>query len=219
MENLEDKHVWLFGFLHEKGKRLVMNLQTSLRKLWGVKNHLAYQLKRYVFLHSSRKSQFTSIFNSGGFGASPSLSGAGSDMAQTQVVRSELPKLIKKYAITSMLDVPCGDWYWMQHIDLTGVDYTGADIVDGLISADNNRFGGKQIKFVVLDMVQDDLPMVDLIFCRDCLIHLTLEDGRKAIQHFKDSGSKWLLTTTYTSIELYINHDTKTNLPASNKPR
>lgn len=177
-----------------------MKASLLIRKVLGIKDYLIYMLHRFRFLNSTRKSQFTNIFNSGGFGGgSPSLSGAGSDMEQTSVVRNELPKVIQKYSITSLLDVPCGDMYWMQHVDLSGVDYIGVDIVDELIKMNNLRFEADQKKFIALDMVKDKLPRVDMIFCRDCLIHLKINDARLAIQNFKNSGSKWLLTTTYTS--------------------
>ena len=38
-----------------------------------------------------------------------SLSGRGSNLEQTTVIRKEIPKLIKKYAFKTMLDAPCGD--------------------------------------------------------------------------------------------------------------
>lgn len=179
--------------------RYFVHLFSFVRKIMGVKDHVLYKLSRYRLLHSPRKSQFTTIYKSGGFGGSLSLSGVGSDLEQTRVIRDELHRVIQKYAIKSMLDVPCGDMYWMQHVDLKGVDYIGADIVDDLARVNNMRFGGEQKKFVVLDIVQDDLPQVDLIFCRDCLIHMKLNDAKLAIQNFKKSGSKWLLTTTYSS--------------------
>lgn len=184
------------------GRNIYMKSIQYLRKIWCVKDHLRYKLDRYRFLRSNLKTQFTSIFNEGGFGGSPSLSGAGSDMEQTMVVRSELPRIIQKYSIKSMLDVPCGDMYWLQSINLSTVDYIGADIVDELIKLNIMKFGesGKSKKnFLLLDMCKDKLPLVDLILCRDCLIHLKLSDAKLAIQNLKNSGSKWLLTTTYTS--------------------
>jgi hypothetical protein len=51
---------------------------------------------------------------------------------------------------------------------------------------------------MVLDITKDKIPTVDLILCRDCLIHLSLKYMADAIYNFKSSGSKYLLATTYT---------------------
>ena len=34
---------------------------------------------------------------------------------------------------SSLLDLPCGDFHWMQHTDLSGVQYIGGDLVGDLI--------------------------------------------------------------------------------------
>ena len=39
-----------------------------------------------------------------------SLSGSGSSMEATSLIRVELEAFMNKYKIHSMLDVPCGDW-------------------------------------------------------------------------------------------------------------
>jgi hypothetical protein len=47
-----------------------------------------------------------------------SKSGPGSSLDQTAVIRDRLPKLLAKLGIKSVLDIPCGDLNWMQHVDL-----------------------------------------------------------------------------------------------------
>ena len=49
----------------------------------------------------------------------------------------------------------------------------------------------------MLDLVEGDLPTVDLIFCRDCLVHFSARLAMKAIGNIKRSRSKYLLTTTF----------------------
>ena len=39
-----------------------------------------------------------------------------------------------------MLDIPCGDFYWMKEVDLKDIEYIGADIVDELIKKNNDKF-------------------------------------------------------------------------------
>ena len=173
----------------------------KLKKIWGIPKHILHKYQQYRFLYSSRKNQFTSIYNAGGFGSSPSLSGAGSDLVQTAIIRNKLPFLLNTYEVKSMLDIPCGDWYWLKHVDLTGIQFIGADLVDELIAV-NNKYANDKKSFTVLDLVKDNLPLVDLIFCRDCLIHLKFSDCELAIENIIKSGGKWLLTTTYNSIPI-----------------
>jgi SAM-dependent methyltransferase len=168
--------------------------------LRGLPRGLAHKLAGRLFLFKSRKEQFTYVFQQGGFGNSPSLSGSGSDLEQTRVVREEVSRLLRELSITSILDIPCGDWYWMRHVDLRGIRYIGADIVPGLIQRNIAEFGtSDEHSFIVRDLCCDELPKVDLVFCRDCLVHLRLGDGRKALQNIRRSGSRYLLATTHPS--------------------
>lgn len=171
-------------------------------QLWaGLPRGLGYKLSRRLLRVSSRKRQFETIYKRGGFGGSPSLSGAGSDLVQTERIRAELPLLLARRRIRTILDAPCGDWYWMQHVDLTAYNYIGADLVEGLVVENNRRFGKSNRRFIRLDICKDPIPEVDLVLCRDCLIHLRTRDCLKAMQNIRSSGSKYILTTTYPQRE------------------
>lgn len=122
-----------------------------------------------------------------------SRSGAGSNLFNTEPLRKELPKLLGEYGITSMLDAPCGDFYWMRHVALK-VSYLGVDIVPEMISENINKYGPM---FVCLNIMSAQLPKADLIFCRDLFGHFPYEDIKKIIKNFKKSGSKYLLVTHF----------------------
>jgi len=62
-----------------------------------------------------------------------------------------------------------------------------------------DKFSKTAVEFVTLDIVKDKIPAVDLIFCRDCLVHLKVKDAHQALRNIAGSGSKFLLTTTFTS--------------------
>jgi hypothetical protein len=38
---------------------------------------------------------------------------------------------------------------------------------------------------------------MDVILCRDCLVHFAFDDVRAALRNFARSGAGWLLTTTF----------------------
>lgn len=150
---------------------------------------------------------FDEIFFNNKFKGEESRSGEGSSMLQTQIIRDEIPRLLKELDIKILLDVPCGDWNWMRHVNLEEVFYMGGDIVQALIDKNNSLYGSEFRKFEYLNIIADTIPKVDLILCRDCLVHLNFSDGLAALHAFQQSGSKWLLTTTFTdrenNIDLY----------------
>ena len=148
----------------------------------------------------SLKEKFTEIYKNNLWGSPESASGGGSEMQNTKVIRRELPVLIQKLGITSILDIPCGDWNWMKDVDLCGASYIGADIVKPLI--EENKIKYPDIDFRVLDLTNDDLPKVDLVFVRDCLGHLSNENVHKSIENIKRSGSKYLLATSFTKWDM-----------------
>ena len=76
---------------------------------------------------------FSEIYSNNSWGDTESVSGPGSSLAQTAVIRRELPILLKKIDAESLLDAPCGDYNWMKYTELNLDKYIGADIVPELI--------------------------------------------------------------------------------------
>lgn len=142
--------------------------------------------------------KFTKVYKQNLFGGKLSRSGEGSNLEQTKIIREQLPVLLKKNNVKSLVDAPCGDWYWMRNIKIDIKEYIGIDIVEDLINKNNLNYANESIKFIKSNIVKDDLPRADLILSRDCLVHLTFEDALNAIRNFKRSGSTFLLTTTFT---------------------
>jgi len=99
------------------------------------------------------------------------------------------------------MDAPCGDFHWMRYCDLRDIEYVGIDIVPDLIAQDMFHFGGHHREFRVGDIVRDQLPRVDLVLCRDCLVHLTSDEIFAAVRNLARSGSTYLLTTTFVDVE------------------
>lgn len=140
---------------------------------------------------------FTNYYRNNSWRGKESVSGPGSDYEQTKYLIPELSLMIKSLNIKSILDVPCGDFNWMRKVDLSGVKYTGGDIVEPLIVSNSKKYSSDNIKFKVIDVVNDILEKTDLIIVRDCFVHLPEVDVLKAINNIKRSGSKYLLTTNF----------------------
>lgn len=168
---------------------------------------LKYQLLKIKLIPNvlfSQKHIFSQIFKNNGWKSNESRSGPGSTLEQTKQIRIELQQLLRELEIKSIFDVPCGDFNWMKEINLEQLSYTGMDIVPALIEDNNKKFQNRHIKFTVGDLTKDKIPAVDLILCRDCLVHFSYKNIEKALKNIKKSGAKYLLTTSFP---LHENND------------
>jgi hypothetical protein len=145
---------------------------------------------------------FTKIYRTHRFGGELSASGPGSDMAKTEAIRQALPCLLKEFGIKTILDAPCGDFYWMRDTELNVEKYIGADIVGDLVRKNQETYGRTGREFRKLNIVKDQLPQADVLLCRDCLVHFSNKDVLAALRNFKASGITYLLTTTFVDHSL-----------------
>ncbi len=140
---------------------------------------------------------FTDYARANKWGDKDSKSGKGSNLEATAEVRKLLPVLLRDLGARSLLDVPCGDFFWMAHVDLTGIDYLGGDIVPDLIEANRVAHARPGVAFQVVDLIRGPVPRADVIFVRDCLVHLSHDHVHAALANIARSGGTWLLTTTF----------------------
>ena len=176
---------------------------------WLLKWYRSRKMQASSSQSKPAKDVFTEIYNNNHWKSAESISGPGSELEQTKTLREELEKLLAEMKITSVLDIPCGDFKWMQKINWSKIHYTGADIVEELIKKNKAQHQDENnLKFIVLDLLKDKLPEADLIITRDFLVHLSYEDIFAALKNIKSSGCKYLLTTTFPDHSL--NYDIKT---------
>lgn len=125
---------------------------------------------------------------------SGSLSGLGSSLAATEVIREKLPGLLISLGTRALLDVGCGDFLWMNEVDLP-CDYIGVDIVPELISHNTERYARPGRSFRLIDATRCSLPLADTILCREMLFHLSFEDIGRVIVNVRRSGASFLVAT------------------------
>lgn len=150
------------------------------------------------WIEGSTEERFTRIYERRFWGPLESSSGPGSSLEQARVVMEMLPQLLEEFDIRSVLDIPCGDLHWMQHVELPVEEYIGGDIVGELVTRNREQFGRSDRVFLHLDMISSELPKTDLVLCRDGLVHLRYEQIWEALANFKRSGARYLLCTTFT---------------------
>jgi hypothetical protein len=142
---------------------------------------------------------FTDIYRNNKWGGDVSLSGRGSEGVQIRFIAEQLPIIFREFNIKSIIDVPCGDFHWMNSVDRHGVDYVGGDIVKELIEVNREQFASDHVRFQHIDLLRNPLPTADLVFCRDCLVHFSNSDVMTALKNICHSGSRLLLTTSFVS--------------------
>lgn len=177
---------------------------TSIKRIyWRYKKKQERRKKKRIsFEGKTPKETFTFIHDTNFWSGKDSISGGGSDLHHTQILIKELDALLKEKQFKSILDIPCGDFVWMQYVDLTHVNYTGGDIVDELIANNNKIFSERSnVNFKVIDLTTDALPSADVLINRDCLVHLSHQNILKALNNIKKSGCTYLLTTTFPEHE------------------
>lgn len=161
----------------------------------------------YIFkmiIYSNEK-KFNYIFKKNIWGSYESISGPGSEIQNTIVIRQQIPNLIKKYNIKTILDIPCGDFHWFKEMDIK-IDYLGADIVDTIINENNSKYSSDYISFKKLDITSEAINgKFDLIIIRDLFIHFSNDDIFKSLQNIKESQSKYILTTNYNDSDINKN--------------
>ncbi len=174
-------------------------LKLGLPALYGFIKAAYYAGNKVMLNRLPHEIIFNEIYRMNAWGDKETLSGAGSNTVNTAVVREKFPALLRDLGIRSLLDIPCGDFFWMNQVSLNVERYVGADIVRKLVATNREKFGRIERSFVVMDLLVNDLPTVDLILCRDCLPHFSFSDITEALSRIKRSTSRYLLTSTYAS--------------------
>ena len=149
--------------------------------------------------------RFARMYETNLWAGSESRSGDGSSLAATAGVRVGLPALLRQLGVRRLLDVPCGDFHWMAHVDLAAAGvtaYVGGDVVEAIVAANNEHYANAARSFVRVDLTSGPLPTVagdpaDAVLCRDCLVHLSFANIARAFRVIRDSGARYLITTTF----------------------
>jgi hypothetical protein len=153
----------------------------------------------------SMKETFNRIYNTNHWVARDSVSGSGSESSQTETLLLKLRSLIRQLEIKHLLDVPCGDFNWMKNLNVPGLLYSGGDIVQSITLRNIQKYGSVRRKFFTVDITSGRLHEADLLFCRDCLVHLSFSDIERAIKNIKKYKIKYFLSTTFPDTK--VNQD------------
>jgi len=154
-------------------------------------------------MYLNRKDLFTFIYQQNLWLSNESKSGFGSELKQTEKVIEFINYFMKNYNISTIADLACGDFNWQQYFDFSLIEkYYGIDIVSNLIDENNKKFAQEKIEFLNLDILDDSLPKVDLILCRDCLVHYSFAEIDLIIKNIIASKPKYFITTSFQNLKV-----------------
>ena len=131
---------------------------------------------------------FDRIYRDNVWGGAESPSGPGSGSIAFALV-PEIAKLVSELGVKSVLDIGCGDGFWMP--DLPG--YVGIDVSEEALKLARHRHPERDYRLWAWGL----LPRCELVIVRCVIQHLPLGEGVSLVKRVWDSGARWLLATTY----------------------
>ena len=120
-------------------KYIIKSFLTRIPYAYPVARYLHHKYYYFRLRRISAKDVFSHIYRSKAWGDGDSVSGGGSNLEETKTIREKLPVLLRNYSVSSILDIACGDFYWMDKVKLEKIEYIGADIVPELVE-NNNKY-------------------------------------------------------------------------------
>ena len=176
--------------------------------IWGFATNWKFIKKKKDTFTTNKKTNLEAaqLWAKGGLkekknGITESASGSGSSLKAAKTTRELIKYTIKRYNIKSIIDLGCGDWNWMKMIDLTNINYIGYDASSDIININNSKYKKFNIKFKVIDIINNIPEKADLCICRDVLFHLENIYVLEVLKNIKKSGAKYFITTNFLDIK------------------
>lgn len=175
-----------------------MSLSRSIKELVRKVSFLWMGGRKLDHLAGDRRTNFSIIYErklwTHGDEQVP-LSGLGSSLEATASLRRSFPEILRKINTRTLLDIGCGDFTWMQAVELPCA-YYGIDIVESVIEANQQIFASPVRQFYVVDAVLEIPCPADTVLCREVLFHLSFADGIAVLKNSLIMGCEWLLLTS-----------------------
>tara|TARA_B100001250_G_scaffold391264_1_gene391961 strand:+ start:1127 stop:1726 length:600 start_codon:yes stop_codon:yes gene_type:complete len=154
------------------------------------------------FIIDSKTLFFEDIYKNNKWGGQNSRSGTGSEGAPALQKCDLLNNIIEQLNIESILDIGCGDLYWMKDVlhKNPNINYTGVDVVKDLL--DTNKTNNPKHTFELLNFKK--LYKADLVVVFDVFGHQLHNEVIELINYINKLDVKYVIVTNR------INDSTKT---------
>jgi len=100
-------------------------------------------------------------------------SGPGSHISQVKEYMLILQEFLDNNNVKSVIDIGCGDFQFMRHMNLKNVQYTGIDCVEKLIIFNKKHFEKENITFLHRELSEHEFDFAELYLIKDVLQHLS----------------------------------------------
>lgn len=177
----------------ETTKSLVVPIVPQSIRRWRYRRLASETRRRYAGV--SPAETFTDVYRRNGWGgeAGTFYSGKGSDDALAEPYSAAVSAFIVSSGARSVVDLGCGDARVGIRLLRTGAQYTGVDVVAGLIDQNNTNYAASDTRFICLDIIEDELPEGDICLIRQVFQHLSNEQILRVLS--KCRRYKWLIVT------------------------
>ena len=119
--------------------------------------------------------------------------GFGSRVAETEIQREWIPKIVAKYNIRTIHDIGAGDLNWIKQVVWPyPVTYKAFDLVP------------RSHEVTQFDLIHEIPQPVDLTLCLWVLNHLPEDHARKALENLRASGSTFLIYTWWPAMADFL---------------
>lgn len=108
-----------------------------------------------------------------------------------------LQRFMNEKEVHSVVDIGCGDWQFSRHIDWSGIDYKGYDVVKYVVDRNCALYNRSGVEFIHSNVLEEKLPEADLVICKDVFQHLPNHAVMQLLEQFKKY--KHCLITDYVS--------------------
>tara|TARA_B110000971_G_scaffold47367_1_gene47407 strand:- start:833 stop:1522 length:690 start_codon:yes stop_codon:yes gene_type:complete len=143
-------------------------------------------------MENNRESFFENVYTSNFWSGDSSRSGKGSEGNFAHEKVKLIQGIIDKLDIKSVLDIGCGDLYWMKDVlNTRSINYTGVDVVQKLL--DKNKKDHPQYNFEKLDL--NKKYRVDLVIVFDVFGHQLHHEVIELINYLNKLDSKYVIVT------------------------
>jgi SAM-dependent methyltransferase len=100
-------------------------------------------------------------------------SGHGSLTNVTKGYRSFVETFIRENGVRSVVDYGCGDWQFSRLINWGDAEYTGVDVVESVVAANQKQYGRCGVRF---ELNNGKARSGDLLLVKDVLQHFSDDD-------------------------------------------
>lgn len=143
---------------------------------------------------------FSQIYEKNLWGGRPGEFCSGSGTSNEEAVSAYISTIAEKASSEGFLgakfvDLGCGDFRVGRQLLPFCSDYTGCDVVRPLIRNNEEKYGGETVRFLHLDIVNDDLPAGDVCFVRQVFQHLSNQQISSVIPKLRSYG--WVFITEH----------------------